>query len=395
MKFKLSLLLLVVGGTLSHAAGITFTKGTLSELLAKAKQENKLLFIDCYTTWCGPCKWMEKIVFPNDTVGKFYNDHFVCASFDMEKGEGIEMVKQYDVHCYPTYLFINGKGELVHRQSSAYPVSKFVELGENALLPEKQYGTLQTKYSTGTIAPSEIIQYMAMRKATCLSTDVELETYIKTQSEADYIKRENWFVLQTYVADPHNTMFRYLLTHRAPFEERYTTDSVQYVMERVYANAMGKCLYAKEPDTTAYQKLRKEVINLKLPFSEKLALGSDMSLYAVTKQWDEYAKVSATYIAAYADSDWSFLNNVAWTFYEHLEDPVNLDKAIAWSKKSVELNTNYYNTDTYAALLYKRGKKSEAETAAKQAIALAEKEGMDSTPTKDLLKKIQAMKPNK
>jgi hypothetical protein len=155
---------------------------------------------------------------------------------------------------------------------------------------------------------------------------------------------------------------------------------------------MGKCLYAKEPDTAAYQKLRKEVINLNMPFSEKLALGSDMTLYAATKQWDAYAKVSATYIAAYADSDWLLLNNVAWTFYEHIDDSANLDKAIAWSKKSLELNANYYSTDTYAALLYKRGKKSEAESAAKQAIALAEKEGMDSAPTKELLKKIQAMK---
>lgn len=305
------------------------------------------------------------------------------------------MAKRYEVRCYPTYLFLNGNGELVHRTSSAYPVSPFVELGENALVPERQFGTLQTKYSKGQIAPSEIIRYMAMRQASCLPNDEELEAYLKTQTEADFLNRENWFVLQTYVVNPHNEMFRYMLQNRSSFEKRYTTDSVQLVIERVYGTAMAQCIYAKEPDTAAYHKLRKEVRDLSLPSSERLIMGSDMSLYSVTGQWDAYAKVSAEYINAYADSDWALLNNIAWSFYEHIDDPVHLDKAIGWSKKSIAINPNYYNSDTYASLLYKRGKKSEAVAAAKQAIILAEKEGMDSTPTKELLRKIHAMKSNK
>ena len=46
--------------------GINFEKLTLEEALIKAKTENKYVFVDCYTTWCGPCKRMTEFVFPSE-----------------------------------------------------------------------------------------------------------------------------------------------------------------------------------------------------------------------------------------------------------------------------------------------------------------------------------------
>jgi uncharacterized protein YyaL (SSP411 family) len=59
----------------------------------KAKKENKLIFVDAYASWCGPCKLMVKNIFPLKTVGDYYNSHFINAKIDMEKGEGIELAK--------------------------------------------------------------------------------------------------------------------------------------------------------------------------------------------------------------------------------------------------------------------------------------------------------------
>ncbi len=61
-----------------NTKGTQFFKGTFAQALAKAKQENKKLMVDCYTLWCGPCHYMATNVFPNDTLGKFMNEHFVC-----------------------------------------------------------------------------------------------------------------------------------------------------------------------------------------------------------------------------------------------------------------------------------------------------------------------------
>ena len=67
---------------------IVFREGNWEKILKQAKKEKKLIFVDCYTSWCGPCKMLAKNVFTQDKVADFYNTEFVCVKMDMEKGEG-------------------------------------------------------------------------------------------------------------------------------------------------------------------------------------------------------------------------------------------------------------------------------------------------------------------
>lgn len=46
--------------------GITFSQEPLDTLLHKAKEEGKLVFMDCYTSWCGPCKRLIIFYIPVD-----------------------------------------------------------------------------------------------------------------------------------------------------------------------------------------------------------------------------------------------------------------------------------------------------------------------------------------
>jgi len=85
MKNILLFALFLTGTMLSAQGGIEFSKGDWNEILAQAKNENKIVFVDAYTTWCGPCKMMSRDVFPNPRVGAFYNTNFVNAKIDMER----------------------------------------------------------------------------------------------------------------------------------------------------------------------------------------------------------------------------------------------------------------------------------------------------------------------
>lgn len=95
--------------------GTQFFKGTFAQALAKAKQENKKLMVDCYTLWCGPCRYMATNVFPNDTLGTYMNEHFVCMQLDMEHGEGPERNKTFKVKAYPTFIFFDVDGKEMNR----------------------------------------------------------------------------------------------------------------------------------------------------------------------------------------------------------------------------------------------------------------------------------------
>jgi len=116
-----------------QAQGIEFHQGTWEEALAKAKAENKLIFMDAYASWCGPCKMMSKNVFPNKKVGEFYNQNFISVKMNMEKGEGPELARKYRVRAYPTLFFINGDGKVVHQSLGYHRKNEFLKLGKQAL----------------------------------------------------------------------------------------------------------------------------------------------------------------------------------------------------------------------------------------------------------------------
>ena len=397
MKKSLVFILFAILGIASVSAqGIRFENEStaLEELLQKAKKEGKIVFVDCYTSWCGPCKWMVKNIFPNDTVGNFYNQ-FICVQIDMEKGKGPEIAKRYNVQCYPTYIFLNGDGKLLHRASSAYPSQEFIEIGEEAINPEKQYSFFKDKYDSGDISRKEFISLMKLSQNSCLSIDSLIEKYFKKfQSDTEYASLD-WSVIRDFGLDINSPTFKFFISNKEVFYSVYTEDSVNEVINTLYQKGIHKCIFNRKVDTLGYQKIRSELIDLGLPESESIVALADLQFFERVGNWKKYANAAVFYIDRYLpknDQEYFILNQIAWTFYEHVDGGIYLDLAIGWIKRSVELKQDCFNTDTYAALLYKRGKKAEAEAMALKAIELGKITKTDISATEALLKKIKAMK---
>ena len=97
--------------------GTVFFNISLEEALAKATEEDKYVLVDCHTKTCGPCRKMEKTVFPQIKCGEFINSRFVPIMVDMEEEAGIAIAEKYKVGIYPTYLVLspdgNKQGEIV------------------------------------------------------------------------------------------------------------------------------------------------------------------------------------------------------------------------------------------------------------------------------------------
>lgn len=138
-KSGILLALLMVLSFTTKAQGIEFFHGTFNEALAKAAKENKMVFMDAYTSWCGPCKWMAANTFTDAGVGEYFNKNFVNVKMDMENGEGPTLARKYGVMAYPTLLFIGSNGLVVHKEIGAKPADKFIEAGKKAatLVPAK------------------------------------------------------------------------------------------------------------------------------------------------------------------------------------------------------------------------------------------------------------------
>lgn len=141
--------------------GIQFFHGSWEEAKGKAKEENKLLFIDFYTQWCGPCLNMVKTVFILPEVGEFYNNKFVCLKVDAETKEGKILAKQYAVRSYPTYAFINPINEkAIHRSGGRKSAEAFIAVGKAALNPQMTSEHILSEYNSGNRGQEFMLSYV-------------------------------------------------------------------------------------------------------------------------------------------------------------------------------------------------------------------------------------------
>lgn len=143
------------------AQGVNFIEGKpLADVLAQAKNEGKLVFVDCYTEWCGPCKIMSTREFVKPEAGEYFNKKFVNFKIDMEKGEGPEVGKKYDVAAYPTFLILETNGDLRGRCVGSAGISDFIKKVEDVLSSEKGLPWYQKKFKEGERDEAFLNEYM-------------------------------------------------------------------------------------------------------------------------------------------------------------------------------------------------------------------------------------------
>ena len=116
-------------------SGIAFKDISLEEAKTLAAKENKLIFIDAYADWCGPCKWMVANTFTDSEVGDFFKNNVISLQIDMESEIGMEFDLEYFVDAYPTLLFLNAEGEVVKRHTGAMDAGEFLRFGKLAIDP--------------------------------------------------------------------------------------------------------------------------------------------------------------------------------------------------------------------------------------------------------------------
>jgi thioredoxin-related protein len=120
------------------ATGIKFTEASWKKIVEKAKAEKKLIFMDAYTTWCGPCKMLQARVFPDKNLGEFFNQNFVNAAIDMETDEGEKLSNIYEVQGYPSLFFIDpNTGKTIRMLLGYTEVNKLLEVGKKIVAKSK------------------------------------------------------------------------------------------------------------------------------------------------------------------------------------------------------------------------------------------------------------------
>lgn len=363
-------------------AGMHFVEKTFDDLLAQAKAEDKVIFIDAYTTWCGPCKMMAKNVFPAEEVGTVYNERFINAKFDMEKGEGLGLAQRYGVNAYPTYLFVDGNGDIVHKGIGYIPQEEFLALAD-AASSDDNLGALNKRFDGGE------------RDAAFLEMYAETLTKVYDQKKAGEVMDLYLETLEDWSAP--GVLAKIIQSPGEPGGKRmnYLVENADAAMKEAGASTfmmtMQQAIVGKYMEEQGARGLPEVDVILPMytkyaaPIKDRLAAHYGLLKAQMSRDQDASLAASLKYYSAYPSDDWNELNSLAWTIFEGSEDDATLAKGLAFAKQSVAINENYANLDTLAWLYEKTGDHEMAVKTAKKAIAIAKEEGQDYSETEKIL----------
>ena len=248
--FRMLMVVVLSTTTISFASaqGIKFVESNFKEAVAQAEQENKLLFMDCYTSWCGPCRLLANRVFPNDSIGQFFNKHFVSLKVDMEKGEGPALARQYGVKAYPTLLFIDpSTQEIVSQVVGFRTVKALLEDAQKAANPNRNLQGLAAQFNENPTNPAIASAYLEGLWAASLTQerDETLKNYLSRLTPEEICTTDNWKILSAHTENPYSYAFDCLHKNREGFRNVMGKEAVNAKLDHLYRYASMKFIYRK------------------------------------------------------------------------------------------------------------------------------------------------------
>ena len=347
--------------------GISFFEGSFDEARALAAKEGKLIFMDSYAKWCGPCKRMARDVFTAEEVGDFFNANFVNLKMDMETEEGRFLNKTYQVAVYPTLFILDADGEIILREKGYRDARGLLQVGRKALLPsESEMLDMADEFQSGEYDVFFLVDYLQALQWTGI--DGQANVMVKLAESVSPSDMQIERVQQAFLG--YN-----------PLTSGYYPTHILQDYKNVFIDQMGKVAYedkvlsilhamwygatkeaysrfmTPEDFDTYYdvfkrinpKRYKKEVYLWKMDFMKSFS------------DWEGYVKAAeAHFKSRLGKTDIETLLNASWALY-HL-DKSHDKQVLAWTNKAMNLvpsNSGPYFLQAYLFIRQQNYEKAE------------------------------------
>lgn len=353
---------------LAQEKGIRFEHElSWKDIRAKAQKEGKFIFMDCYTTWCGPCKMMSRDIFPQQAVGDFFNDKFISVKVQMDKtanddaavkswyDDAAAIAKEYNVMAYPTFLYFAPDGKLVHLVVGSDSAAAFIAASAKALKPETQYYTRMEVMAKNAGNQPDTLKRLAeeaMEMYDGRYSALFASRYLR--AVPDVYSPDALRFLDKFTRSSRDTGFTIFRKNPAKVNQ---VMGAHYAEKKVEQIIFGEEIYAdlKEGITPDFKviatKLKKKYPDLSAKLMDKFRLQ-----WYQGKDYDQFEKVVKVYIKQYDKQlDPSDLSSFARTVARKAKDTAMLRAALAWSERAVKEDPRPESVGVQAMLVYRLG----------------------------------------
>ena len=304
MKRLMTTIVAMTAAIAMMAQGMVFEPEgtTLEQAAAKAKAQNKLVFMDCYTQWCGPCKKMSKDVFPQDMVGAYMNPKFVNIKVDMESEYGTPLAKKLQVTAYPTFIIFNGDAKEVGRFLGGSDAVKFIQNVDEKSI-DNSSSDLEQRWKSGDRDPQFLREYLKTLTASYKVDDANdvAEAILEGKAETFATDPELRNIFMKHINNPFAESFKQTLKTDVILKGSLGNEAVDMKIQNVLTNYQKKIIIEKDGTTTLdqekYNAYAKLVDDAQLRNANHFKLTPLITVAEKQKNYDEYLKLIKQYLA--------------------------------------------------------------------------------------------------
>lgn len=381
-----SLVICIMSITWGQSQGIEFVETRWQDAMEQAKEQDKLLFVDSYAQWCGPCKRMAKYEFVKPEVGEIYNANFVNLKLDMETKNGRTFDSSYPVSAYPTMFFLDGEGNVVKKVRGGKKAEQLIQMAETVLKSFDRSGKYEERYADGDRSYDLMFNYVkALNQAQKPSLKISND-YIN--SKPDITEEELAAFYHVAVVDADSRIFDKMVGAKDAVIASVGAESYDSKIISAVKNTLDKAVEYESED------LKDEALG-KL---KHLTKDADAEEARLSLDYHRLMNDEKSYLKSVSDlSKWTMKNDLAGmkqiVTKMHSDYPKSEEvqkTAVSLSKKYFKKAKNVSSTEVYAKSLTMIKDYAGALDVVKKGIKYAEKSGEETRSLEMMTKYIEA-----
>jgi thioredoxin-related protein len=384
LNFVIALFFVLLSAGNARSQGIEFFEGSFEEAKELAIQQGKMIFIDAYAVWCGPCKRMSNVVFPNEEVGELYNKFFINMKIDMEKPPGKEFAKTHPVSAYPTLFYLKPDGSLIERVTGGRSVEDFLALGKKITGSFTVGPDYNKMYEEGDKSPETIFNYIIQLNQLNKNAAPVVNEFIKTNP--DMSKAENRKVVFAGTTEADSKVFNLFVRYQKELEGQFGKEEVE---DKILAACMKTAIKAGEYEYESLLEEAKEKVKKHVPGeSKRFNLEADLVYATAMKDPILFMKSTKDIEKVFgkdADKLFAFAALAENNFSENMQI---ISAALEWSAKSVALQNTSKHRFLKALLHEKKGEIALAREEAEKALEIVKQSNENPTAIQQFLNRL-------